>query len=341
MDVTETRLPLIPIGPLLTSLPGEGAFIETSKSLLSAAKTWGFLYIREHGIPEDLYESLHAQSKKFFDLPLPVKNEIKVDFGEQGIIGYFAPRRELTNGHEDSREGIYFGTELEEGDDAGRTDEIPFYGPNLWPAQLPTLRHVVEAWMKELERVGHALMRGLAVGLDLEANYFMDRFGQRPTMSFGMFQYPPVSEETKDLEWGVGEHTDYGFLTILKTDEHPGLEVQSPISKLWVEVSPIPGTFVVNFGDMLQEMTGGYLRSTPHRVRIQRNEPRLSFPYFFDPDWSADLSRLAEVAKESSVIQTWADAGNSKPTNRNSLTNQFSTYGEYMAARLAKCAPVD
>ncbi len=100
-------------------------------------------------------------------------------------------------------------------------------------------------------------------------------------MLFRIFRYPPGLDEG----WGVGEHTDYGLLTILATDRNGGLQVHAPGG--WLDVPPDPGVFVVNLGDMLDRMTEGRYRSTPHRVRNTSGDERLSFPCFIDPSWDA------------------------------------------------------
>ena len=102
--------------------------------------------------------------------------------------------------------------------------------------------------------------------------------------------------------WGVGEHTDYGLLTILKQDDAGGLEVKSRTG--WVPAPPVPGSFVCNIGDMLDRMTGGLYRSTPHRVRNLARRARLSFPFFFDPAFDARIQPIempdaAAIARRS------------------------------------------
>ena len=82
-------------------------------------------------------------------------------------------------------------------------------------------------------------------------------------MLFRIFHYPP--QPADDDGWGVGEHTDYGLLTLLAQDDNGGLQVHTPDG--WIDAPPMPGTFVCNIGDMLDRLTGGCYRSTPHRVR--------------------------------------------------------------------------
>ena len=122
-------------------------------------------------------------------------------------------------------------------------------------------------------------MRGVALSLGLAEDYFAAGYTADPTVLFRIFHYPPAPPASDD--WGVGEHTDYGLLTLLAQDRHGGLQVHAGTG--WVEAPPIPGTFVCNIGDMLDRLTGGLYRSTPHRVKNVSGRERLSFPFFFDP----------------------------------------------------------
>ncbi len=108
--------------------------------------------------------------------------------------------------------------------------------------------------MAALTGLGHRLMAGLALSLGLEESYFADHGTAEPLTLFRIFNYPPPADPTL---WGVGEHTDYGLLTILLQDDAGGLEVKS--RSRWVPAPPVPGSFVCNIGDMLDRMTGGLL----------------------------------------------------------------------------------
>ena len=124
----------------------------------------------------------------------------------------------------------------------------------------------------------------MALGLGLDGEWFHANLTADPLVLFRIFRYPPEAGVVEP-NWGVAEHTDYGLLTILGQDDHGGLEVHAPTG--WIDAPPIPGTFVCNLGDMLERMTGGRYRSTPHRVRNRSGADRLSFPFFFDPGWDA------------------------------------------------------
>jgi isopenicillin N synthase-like dioxygenase len=105
-------------------------------------------------------------------------------------------------------------------------------------------------------------MAGIALSLGLEESYFADRYTSEPLTLFRIFNYPPdLSLPDGEDKWGVGEHTDYGVLTILKQDDSGGLQVKSKSG--WIAAPPIPGSFVCNIGDMLDRMTVRLYRSTP------------------------------------------------------------------------------
>jgi isopenicillin N synthase-like dioxygenase len=128
-------------------------------------------------------------------------------------------------------------------------------------------------------------MAGIASSLDLDESYFAERYTADPLILFRIFNYPRTPAPADG--WGVGEHTDYGLLTMLKQDDNGGLQVKSRSG--WIDAPPVPGSFVCNIGDMLDRLTGGRYRSTPHRVLPPLARDRLSWPFFFDPGFDADI----------------------------------------------------
>jgi isopenicillin N synthase-like dioxygenase len=165
------------------------------------------------------------------------------------------------------------------------------HGPNLWPAALPGLRAAVTAYMDAATRAAGLLMEGVSLSLGLDADWFARTYTAEPTVLFRIFHYPAGGEPDA---WGVGEHTDYGLLTLLAQDRFGGLQVKTPGG--WIEAPPIEGALVCNIGDMLERLTGGRYRSTPHRVRNTSGHDRLSFPLFFDPDFTAAIEPLPQHA---------------------------------------------
>ena len=152
-------------------------------------------------------------------------------------------------------------------------------------------RETVLEYLEAMTRLGHELMRGIALSLGLSETYFADRYTSDPLILFRIFNYPAQPSRPKENKsWGVGEHTDYGVLTILRQDSTGGLQVKSRSG--WIDAPPLPGSFVCNIGDMLDRMTGGLYRSTPHRVRNPGGQDRLSFPFFFDPNFNAEVKPI-------------------------------------------------
>jgi isopenicillin N synthase-like dioxygenase len=130
---------------------------------------------------------------------------------------------------------------------------------------------------------------------------------------------------------GVGEHTDYGVLTILKQDDVGGLQVKSKSG--WVDAPPIDDAFVCNIGDMLDRMTRGLYRSTPHRVLNRANRDRLSFPFFFDPGFETVVRPIDTLAVNRFVDdreQRW---------DRSSVHAFDGTYGDYVLGKVEKVFP--
>jgi len=189
---------------------------------------------------------------------------------------------------------------------------------------LPEFRSVVLSYMDTLTLLGHRLMAFMALSLGLSENYFHDRYTREPLILFRLFNYPPAT-----TGWGVGEHTDYGLLTILQQDDCGGLEVKT--KQGWLSAPPIPRTFICNIGDMLDRMTGGMYRSTPHRVKNHPTKSRLSFPFFFDPNFSAEVKPIAGVQNiRDDKDRRW---------DRASVHLFQGTYGDYLLNKVSKVFP--
>ncbi len=322
-----SHIPVVDVADLVAGRPGRHA---VAKALAAACEESGFFYAVGHGVDPALQRELRAASRRFFALPLERKLAIRMACGGRAWRGYFPVGGELTSGRPDQKEGLYFGAELAPDDPRVRAG-TPLHGPNLFPDEVPELRALVLAYMAALTDLGHALLRGLALGLGLAESYFADHGTREPLVLFRIFSYPPASASPDPTLWGVGEHTDYGLLTMLLQDESGGLEVRS--RSHWVAAPPIPGSFVCNIGDMLDRMTRGVLRSTPHRARNPAAADRLSFPFFFDPGFTARVAPIdlpGRVPRPDDAAERWDHA---------SVHAFDGTYGDYLLAKVGKVFP--
>jgi isopenicillin N synthase-like dioxygenase len=310
-----STLPIIDISPLWHGAEDCAAVAAT---LQQACYDSGFFYLTGHGVDEALQERLEDGSRAFFAQAVETKMQIAMARGGKAWRGYFPVGGELTSGQPDWKEGLYFGAEL------AAEHPLPLHGANLFPSA--EWRATVLEYMAAMTELGHAVMRGLALSLGVEANYFATRYTGDPLILFRIFNYPANADTSG---WGVGEHTDYGLLTILKQDDCGGLQVKTRSG--WIEAPPLPNTFVCNIGDMLDRLTGGLFRSTPHRVRNVSGRDRLSFPFFFDPNWHAEIEPIAHgLGVPDDAAERWDQA---------SVHDFRGTYGEYLLRKVSKVFP--
>jgi Isopenicillin N synthase and related dioxygenases len=322
VDYNKLGIPVIDISPLICGTESRSA---VATEIGQACRECGFFYAVGHGVGEDLQRRLERLSRRFFAQDLEAKMEIRMARGGRAWRGYFPVGGELTSGQPDLKEGVYFGAELGDDHPMARAG-VPMHGPNLFPSNIPGFREAVLEYMAAMTGLGHALMRGIGLSLGLDESYFAERYTGDPLTLFRIFNYPAQPAATG---WGVGEHTDYGLLTILMQDESGGLQVKS--QSRWIEAHPIPGSFVCNIGDMLDRLTGGLYRSTPHRVRNVSGRDRLSFPFFFDPNFNAKVEPLP--------LYTRAIDDRDERWDRASVHEFRGTYGDYLLGKVAKVFP--
>ena len=333
-------LPVIDVAPLVGGGAGTAAGTVSASTvsantvsantvaeqIQAACRDRGFFYVTGHGVPAGLLAEQAAASAEFFALPAADKMEIAMVRGGQAWRGYFPVGGELTSGQPDLKEGLYFGVELPD-DDPRVAAGLPLHGRNLFPRQVPRLRELVLSYLDALTSVGQSVLAGVALSLGLDAGYFAAGYTADPTILFRIFSYPAPPPEAAG--WGVGEHTDYGLLTLLAQDDSGGLQVAAPEG--WIEAPPIPGTFVCNIGDMLDRLTGGWYRSTPHRVRNLSGHARLSFPFFLDPGFAAEVPPLPGRAATGDDGQRRWDGQD--------LRAFTGTYGDYLLGKVSKVFP--
>ncbi len=333
-------LPVIDMAALFDAADSAGRQTAAA-AIQSACRESGFFYVTGHGVASSLVSALEAASHRFFALPEADKMAIAMAKGGPAWRGYFPVGAELTSGRPDIKQGLYLGSELPR-DHPRVAAGWPLHGANLWPTQVPELRDAALAYMAATARAARALLEGIALSLGIAPGYFEDHYTAEPTILFRIFHYPaPAPSDDDESEagdgpapWGVGEHSDYGLLTLLAQDRHGGLQVKTPGG--WIDAPPLPGSLVCNIGDMLDRLTGGWYRSTPHRVRNVSGRDRLSFPLFFDPDFTAVMRPLPESAAKPTAgtgilgEPRWDGAD---------LQAFEGTYGDYLMGKVAKVFP--
>jgi isopenicillin N synthase-like dioxygenase len=322
-------LPVIDVSALIDGRSSLEARLGVGRELDAAARSQGFFYASHHGVDSALIARLVALSRRFFAQDEATKMRTPMSAGGRAWRGYFPLGGELTSNRPDWKEGLYLGSEL--GPDHPRVQAgTILHGANLWPA-IGGFRDTVLDYIAALTRLGHALMSGIALGLNLPERYFIEHGTADPLILLRLFNYPsrPVPEGSA-AQWGVGEHTDYGLLTMLWQDDVGGLQVHTDSG--WLAAPPIADTFVCNIGDMLDRMTGGRYRSLPHRVAINTSgRDRLSIPLFFDPDFA---TRVQPVPGSGPGMD---DSG--RRWDGANLQAFEGTYGDYVVAKVGKVFP--
>jgi isopenicillin N synthase-like dioxygenase len=245
------RIPIVDFAEFSCGQPSRRA--TTATALRVALERYGFLYLRNHGVPESVLDTVLAQSRRFFALSqeakLAVKSQIKGSTRGYGSLG--------SQALDEKQPG-----DLKEIFQAG--PERPGARPNVWPEGLPGFREAVLAFQQAAMETCNRLMGAIAVSLGLAEGYFAP-YHDRSDSTARLLHYPPVPVTPLPGQIRAGVHTDFGGLSLLFQDEEGGLEIQGA-EGVWIAAPALPGIAIVNTGDLVERWTNGQFRSSPHRV---------------------------------------------------------------------------
>jgi isopenicillin N synthase-like dioxygenase len=247
----------------------------TAMSMREAFEDFGFVYLKDHSVPQSVVDELFAQSVAFFDLPQATKDQAG---------GY---RGAGLSGLDPSKP-----TDVKERFRAPYDTNLP---SDYWPERLPNFRQAISVFHEAGLAVLRQVMQGVALSLGLPEEYF-DAAHHPHSGAVMLLHYPPITEPLLPGQLRSGAHTDFGTMTLLfHHDSAEGLEIQRP-DGTWLHAPSIPGAAIVNVGDLLTRWTNGQLRSVLHRVLPPEGEAaqrsRYSATLFYEPRHEIVISGL-------------------------------------------------
>jgi isopenicillin N synthase-like dioxygenase len=273
-STADQSIPVIDISPLRD---GSNPTV-VAQALLAASRNLGFIYINGHGIPDDIITTARACAFDFFRSPEKSKRRCSISEKHRGWLSPGGAKMQ-DDIAADLKESFIWGYQ---DDNGGTPSAHELRGPNQWPAFVPGMESAALGYFSHADRVARHLLQGFALGLNQEIDFFL-RNSEIPLSRASFVYYPGQTAGSDQSTFGVGPHTDFGVLTVLCQDNVGGLQIED-LNGNWIEAPPVPGTLIVNVGDLLERWTDGVFRSTPHRVINSSEKERLSLVLAFDPN---------------------------------------------------------
>lgn len=317
------KIPLIDFSPAYSTDAGERA--KLAAALRDACTNVGFFYLANHGIPESMLEEQLRWADRVFSLPAEELERVSVAHSKclHGYVGIGAQALD-SDTPADLKESFYVGVDMPE-DHPYVKAGLPNCGPNQWP-RLPGFREHTEMYFNAAGELVRQVMRMLALSLELDEHWF-DPVTESPNNILRLLRYPPHPAGARANQLGAGAHTDWGGVTLLLQDDSGGLEVRNCAGE-WLRADPVPGTLVVNLGDMMQRWTNDIYVSNMHRVLNNvSGRTRHSAALFFNPDYYTRVECLPNC-------QSAERPAKYKPCTAGEHVAEMYrlTYGEFKAA---------
>lgn len=291
LDCRQATLEEIPVIDLEPMFSGDTAAKQNlAAALRKACVGSGFLYIKNHHVPQNVVDATFAAAHGYFDLDdaAKMRNHVSLSRNNRGYAALLEENTDPT-ARGDLHESFDIALEVP-ADDPDVVAGKVLYGPNQWPEGQAAFRAALEDYHAEMCRLSGHLLHAFALALDLPETYF-DALVTKPLATLRVLHYPPQFGEVDDRQIGIGAHSDYECFTILAQDGVPALQVLNTKGE-WIAANPIPGCFVVNIGDQMARWTNDLFASTVHRAVNRSGRERYSIPFFFGPNYDTVVEAL-------------------------------------------------
>ncbi len=269
----------------------------------NALRDHGFFSLVNHGVDEELVKRAYAKAKDFFHLPSEIKEQYEdPDLnGQRGFVS-FAKESAKAADAPDLKEFWHIGRELTS--THRRYKELP---KNIWPKEVQDFQAIMLAVYQQIERCALHLLDAISLYIG-EHKQFLRMMTVEGNSILRLIHYPPIPDNAHPQSIRAAAHEDINLITLLCESTAEGLEIQNKDDS-WTAILALDGQIIVDSGDMLQNLTNGYLRSTTHRVvkPAQSFDERFSMPFFTHPLAKADLSPRAKCIEKTGGIKEFPD----------------------------------
>lgn len=255
-------------------------------NLYSGIKDYGFIVLKDHNVPQSLFDQAYQLLEQFYSLPLEIKNKYaKVHGGQRGYTP-FGTEHAKDSPVMDLKEFWHVGREVPASHKFSK-----YYPNNVWPDELPEFKTVFTALYDGLNEAGKAMLQALTFPLDVPQFYFSDMVEDGNSI-LRLLHYPPIPQGTDPRCLRAAPHEDINLITLLPAATASGLQLKDR-DGTWLDVDGKPGELIVDAGDMLSRICNDVIPSTTHQVinsPESGKKSRYSMPFFMHPNPEAMLS---------------------------------------------------
>ncbi|KAF1937434.1 Clavaminate synthase-like protein [Clathrospora elynae] len=279
-----------------------------AKQMYNAFSTVGWVYLKDHGIPQERVDEIFGLAKSFFDLPLEQKYTWRLKDAElnQGYTG----DGDEANGGTDHKECY---------------EHRRFKNPSCpTDVDVPGFRKTMDEFYGQCYVLGLKVLKCLAMAMELGEDFF-DSITKRADPQLRLIRYPSIERKIVEQKGHarIIPHTDFGLCTLLFQDSIGGLEVDPFHTGDFKAALPVPGTVLINIADLMQRLTNDRFRSTMHRVVSPKASgdilpARYSIPFFIHPDPEALID---PILKDEGEVKKYEPVNAGEWRVRNTSSN--------------------